>query len=323
MYSSKKPRLERILLLCAKPKKHEADCNYILTSNNKCCRFSQDSDRERLKEEIRKEIEAEQERERLEKELREEILREEKAKEEKLLRKAAEIENKRVAEKLKKEKSDKELYNSFRKTGWSISASVGPNFPTGKFAKRTGTDGDYAKTGVYFKLDNNWHFGKVVGVTLGVIYDDNKFDNEAFEQNALDLGLARDTYSESKAYQNLSITIGPNIRAMGGKVSYEFNPFLSFTVHEMADYTIRIYDVNPQAEIRMVGDSDVRFGFGANNTLGVHIGKRVDMLFGLSFMYVNVQSPFTVNATGQDTVTGIEKNEVIRLSPFFGLKFSL
>jgi hypothetical protein len=294
--------------------------------------FAQDNERERLKEEIRKEIEAEQRDKDLREQLRNEILKEEAIKkaenEKRLIEEAnskAQERKKKLSEKAKKEVVD---FNSKRSLGWSISATIGPNFAVGNYGNQTSRNGGYAGVGVYVDVNNYWHFGRIMGISLGFTYDDNKFAASSFFNNIIkqaagnnpDLSFGQ----ESTAYKNYTIKVGPNIRVLGKKASFMFNPFVSLTIHEPSDFFISVYlDGAWQANIKTQRNQSLGVGTGATASAQIHMGKRSELIFGMSFMYVKVQSAFVVRATGVSDEQGYEDIEPIRLAPYVGYRFNL
>ena len=223
----------------------------------------------------------------------------------------------------KNQEEDLERMTSKRIDGWSVMVSGGASFPLGEYAL-SNSSGYYAKTGGYVALDNYWHFGRVMGLNLGVSYDNNGFNGYKFRtDNIGQTPQGLNTRESSRGYKNTSFRFGPNIRYLGRNGSLYFAPFAGLAVHQGAYYYFWVSDGSNAGEVRMQGKQSTHFITGANLDGVIHFGGRVDLSIGAGFVYGKARVVYVLSGTGSPTQNVTENYDVIRLYPRIGFRFHL
>lgn len=286
---------------------------------------------EELREEIRNEI-LEEQRLSEEKELLEyrkaKIRREEEARieaekaalKENLLKKAEPTEPKP-----KKEVSDKETYLEKRLYGWAISVHVGPGFGVGDYGKTDG-NGWYAGVGPTVQLTNYIHFGKYIGIFIGLSYEYNILQESALERDLLLAGAPdgiQFSITNSTPHSHYSAMFGPSIRFMGKSASVQIRPHLGLSVSNATDYTMRVTDANTASTLSYKGKTTTRLAFGAAFELAGHVSKSSDIVVALISNNAIGSVPWEISSTTAPTQFGSSEYDPLRLALLFGYRFHL
>lgn len=249
-----------------------------------------ENERDKLKEEIRKEIEEERQREKLEQELREEILREEQLKEQ---RTKEEAEAKRKAEIKRLKELKKEQGAQWK--GASLNIQAGGAIPLATYAS-VGLASGNSLIGFSGGIGFTWHFFKYFGLGASGTYTYNPFNEREFGKR-LKPSASSIVDVNSSGNTIIDARLDFHIRFPFQKARFSLIPYLSATFITVSSYRAIIVEGN---DTEIIQDSyptytNVALGLDLQGEyyLTEHSGILMTVGFQYSSILINRQNSFT------------------------------
>jgi hypothetical protein len=247
-------------------------------------------DREKLKEEIRKEIEEEREREKLEKELRDEILREEKdnKKRDELETEARRKDEIERLKQLKKEQGEKWK-------GASLELQAGVSIPLGSYSL-VGLSSGNSTVGFTGGLGFTWHFFKYFGLGVSGTYTHNPFNEREFG-NRLKQSFSSIVDVNASGNSIIDARLDFHIRFPFKKARFSLIPYLSGSFINVSSYRAIIVDGNNTEILEdsypMYGNLALGLDLQGEYYLTDHSGIIVSAGFQYSSILITRQNTFS------------------------------
>lgn len=264
-------------------------------------------ERERLKEEIRKEIEEERNRAALETELRQEVLEDEKRAKADSIK---EVESQRAIEIARLKELKKQQNKKWR--GPSISVLAGVSIPIGYYSAIGRFTGEgNALTGFNGTLGFTWYFFKYFGVGVTGGFTHNPFNSEGFAE-AVKPSATAIVDVNARGHYIYDARLDFDIRIPFQKARFSIVPFAGVTFVTPSNYRVIIVDGNDTELINRSLGTYANVVLGLDLTGEYYLSEHSGVLLSAGFQYssVTITSDFLY-----------EPFEVIYVNPRVGYRY--